>query len=118
MSLKTWLMPPVSQWLLSEKRLNAQRVKAERRRVAAGEPHRVHYFHQPDDPYSALVVQCLPDLLARYRVELVPHVVQPPPDAAAPDRARLVAYSRQDAQRLAARYNQLQLVNWPYMSHR
>jgi 2-hydroxychromene-2-carboxylate isomerase len=62
----------------------------------------VHVFHQADDPYSALLAQCLPALRARYDIELVPHIVPPPTDAAAPDRARLVAYSRVDAALLAA----------------
>jgi 2-hydroxychromene-2-carboxylate isomerase len=77
------------------------REKAERQRLAAGKPHQLHYFHQVDDPYSALAADVLPKFLARYQVELLPHVVGAPPDAAAPDRDRLVAYSRSDAQLLA-----------------
>ncbi len=104
MSLRSLLMPVVSRRILSRERLLKARAKAERERLARREPHRVHCFHQPDDPYSALLASALPALLARYDVELVPHVVSPPADAAAPDRARLVAYSRQDAQRLAAHH--------------
>ena len=101
MSLKSWLMPAISQRLLSRERLLRLRAKAERQRLAAGKPHQLHYFHQVDDPYSALVAAVLPQILARYQVELLPHVVGAPPAAAAPDRDRLVAYSRSDAQRLA-----------------
>ena len=101
MSLRSLLMPPLSQRLLSRDRLLKARDKAERVRRSRGEPHRVHYFHQVDDPYSALLAACLPALVQRYEVDLVAHVVGPPSDAAAPDRDRLVAYSRKDAQRLA-----------------
>ncbi len=101
MSIKAWLMPAISQRLLSRERLLARRAKAERLRLALGGRHQLHYFHQVDDPYSALVAACLPQLLARYDIELLPHLVGPPPPGAAPERDMLLAYSRQDAQRLA-----------------
>ncbi len=101
MSLKTLLMPAISQRLLSRETLRQQRVKAERSRLQQGLRHQVHYFHQVDDPYSALVAAALPHWLARFDVDLVPHVVSPPDDSAAPQRDKLVAYSRKDAQRLA-----------------
>ena len=104
MSIRSLLMPLVTQRLLSHERVLKQRAKAERSRLARREPHRVHCFLQVDDPYSALLAACLPQLQARYDFELVPHVVGPPPAAAAPDRARLVAHSRRDAQRLAAHH--------------
>ena len=65
MSIRSLLMPAVSQWMLSRDRLQKAQAKAERRRKARGEPHRVHCFHQVDDPYSALLAACLPALLAR-----------------------------------------------------
>ncbi len=101
MGLKQLLMPAISARLLSRDRLLQQRAKAERRRVASGLRHQVHYFHQADDPYSALAAQCLAQLVARYEIELLPHIVSPPPDDAAPERERLVAYSRKDARLLA-----------------
>lgn len=104
MSLRSLLMPVLSQHWLSEERLLKARARCERRRRARGEPHRVQLFHQVDDPYSALLAQALPALLQRYDIELQAHVVPPPTDAAAPDRARLVAYSRRDAQLLARRH--------------
>jgi 2-hydroxychromene-2-carboxylate isomerase len=103
-SIKTLLMPAVSQRLLSRERLLAQRVRAEKKRVAAGARHVLHYFHQVDDPYSALAAASLPLLLERYDVDLQAHVVGPPPDNAAPERERLVAYSRRDAAMLARHY--------------
>lgn len=101
MSLKTLLTPWVSEWLLSRERLLRQRARAERRRLRTGARHEVLYFHQVDDPYSALAVQSLQALTERYAVHVQPHLVPAPRDEVAPDRERLVAYSRDDAQWLA-----------------
>ncbi len=101
MSIKSWLMPAISQRLLSRDRLLRQRERAERVRARGSRPHLLHYFHQVDDPYSALTASILPRLLARYDIELRPHLVGAPPDNAAPERAKLIAYSRRDAQLLA-----------------
>lgn len=104
MSLKSLLMPAVSQWFLSRDRLIKQRARAERVRQNRGEAHQVHYFHQVDDPYSALAAACLPRLLERYDINIKAHVVGPPPDSAAAERDKLIAYSRKDAQLLASRW--------------
>ncbi|MBT9456314.1 MAG: DsbA family protein [Burkholderiaceae bacterium] len=90
--------------MLSRERLLQRRASAEAARRRAGQPHLLHYFHQVDDPYSGLAAACLPALLARYDVALQAHVVGPPPDSAAPERERLIAYSRRDAQLLAGRW--------------
>jgi 2-hydroxychromene-2-carboxylate isomerase len=104
MSLKTLLMPMITQHRFARSTLLAQRAKAEKARLASGRPHQVYYFHQVDDPYSHLLAQALPRFLARYQVELKPYVVSPPPDSAAPEREKLVAYSRVDAALLAQRH--------------
>ncbi|HXA46017.1 MAG TPA: DsbA family protein [Burkholderiaceae bacterium] len=101
MSIKTLLMPMISERLLSRKRLLKLRARSERKRVANRQRHQVHYFHQIDDPYSALTAQVLPQLLSRYDIELIPHIVGAPPADAAPERDKLIAYSRRDAQLLA-----------------
>ncbi len=64
----------------------------------------VHYFHQVDDPYSQLVAQVLPDLASTYDVDIVPHLVGPPPDEAAPERSKLEAFGRKDAAQVAPAY--------------
>jgi 2-hydroxychromene-2-carboxylate isomerase len=110
MSVKTLLMPYVTQKLFSRDTLLAKRRKAEKARLSAGRPHVVHYFHQVDDPYSALMVQVLPALAKRYSIELQAHVVSPPPDSAAPEREKLIDYSRKDAQALAG-YRALQFTD-------
>lgn len=80
MSIKSLLMPIVSSRLLSRDRLLKARVKAERLRHSQGEPHRLHYFHQVDDPYSAILASRLGALLKRYDIVLSAHVVGPPQD--------------------------------------
>jgi 2-hydroxychromene-2-carboxylate isomerase len=104
MSLKTWLTPIVMEHMLSQQRLNGKRAAFEKRRSARNEPHVVHYFHQADDPYSALLASVLPRLQARYRIAIQTHIVSPPSDAAAPERSKLAAYSLRDAASLAAHY--------------
>jgi 2-hydroxychromene-2-carboxylate isomerase len=74
------------------------------RRSVRGDVAVVHYFHDVADPYSAVTAQLLPRLRARYRIELVQHLVPPPDAGAAPDAARLAAWSRRDAAMLAAAY--------------
>lgn len=78
-----------------------RRRRLERSRQRNGLPHEVHYFHQVDDPYSALTAQRLADLVRRYEIRLIPHLVPPPPDWAAPDRTRLDAYALRDARAVA-----------------
>ena len=104
MSLKGLLMPAIAGRLLARERVESKRRRLERARANSGKPHLVHYFHQVDDPYSALLAQVLPGIIQRYDIRVVAHVVPPPVDAAAPERDKLVAYSRRDAQLLARRW--------------
>ena len=103
MSLKSAILSRVLQRFLSTERLMKQRDRHERKRLKSGEPERIHYFHQSDDPYSHLTAQILPQLAKSFSAEIVPHIVAPPQDSVAPERERLIAYSRVDAQRLAQR---------------
>lgn len=64
----------------------------------------VHYFHQPDDPYSQLTAQLLKPLADAYRVEIKSHLVSPPDSAAAPERERLAKLAVEDAALLARAY--------------
>ena len=108
-SLKSWLMPVISQRFLSRERLMALRYKAEQKRQAQSRPHVLHFFHQTDDPYSQLLAQAIPQLQARYSVSVLQHLVSAPDDSAVPEREKLKAYSQLDAQRLAAQY----ALRWP-----
>ncbi len=62
----------------------------------------IHYFHGIADPWSHLAVQCLPALIERYRVDIVPHIVGAPAAAAAPEPDRLAGWALRDARQLAA----------------
>jgi 2-hydroxychromene-2-carboxylate isomerase len=104
MSVVRRLAPHVVQTITSPRTRAFRQWVAEQRRRLRGEPHRVLYFHQVDDPYGQLAVQVLPALLERYAIELVPHLVGPPDDAAAPDRERLAAFARRDAADVAPGY--------------
>ncbi len=79
-----------------------RRRTAEVRRRLRGKAHEVHYFHEVADPYSHLAAQVLPSLVARYDVELVPHLVGEADSV--PERAMLAAYARKDAADVAPAY--------------
>ncbi|MES2883379.1 MAG: DsbA family protein [Pseudomonadota bacterium] len=68
-------------------RRTQQRLRAEAARQAEGRPHTVLYFHQVDDPYSALAAQALLPLLDRYDIQLVPKVVARPTPIAIHEQA-------------------------------
>ena len=101
MSIKSFASKQFSTHLLDERRLDKARARAERERRHRGEPHRIEFFHQVDDPYSHLLAQALVKLQERYDVEVVTWLVEPPEDWAAPARALLESYSLVDARRLA-----------------
>ncbi|WP_199556234.1 DsbA family protein [Sandaracinobacteroides hominis] len=66
-----------------------------------GEVPTVHYFHGVSDPWSLLAVQMLPRLEAAHGVRIVPHLVPPPAEAAAPEPGLLADWGLRDAQQLA-----------------
>jgi 2-hydroxychromene-2-carboxylate isomerase len=103
-SLKSWLMPVISQLFLSRARLLKLRMRAEKKRQSQGRPHTLHFFHQEDDPYSQLLATVLPKIQSRFDVTVETHRVSPPEDSAVPERALLKVYSEKDALRLAERF--------------
>lgn len=101
MSLKSYIIPRLAERLLSEKRLNKQRARYERVRQNEGSDHIVEFFHDPSDPYSQLLENVLSSFKQRYEVKVVTHLVAPPDDSAAPEREKLIQYSKIDVIRLA-----------------
>jgi len=96
---------PIAMSLVTSPRTRAlRRLAARAKRRVRGGAREVHYFHQVDDPYSALASQTLRALTERYEIALVPHLVAPPSDAAAPERALLEAFARRDAADVAPGY--------------
>lgn len=85
-------------------RREAKRRMARISRALRRAPATVHYFHQADDPYGHLAVQCLSPLVRRYRIAIRCHLVPPPAEAAAPERELLAGWGRRDAARVARRY--------------
>jgi 2-hydroxychromene-2-carboxylate isomerase len=100
--IKAFIGRGVSRLITSASAQNLRRSIHTWQRRTLGRTPTVHYFHQPDDPYSQLLERCLPILQSRYAVSIVSHVVPPPDVAAAPDLERLRAWSLRDADRLAA----------------
>ena len=101
MSLKSFIVPRAAQKLLGEGRLNKRRAKFERERLMNDEAHKIEFFHDPSDPYSQLLEKVLPQLTENYKIELISHLVSPPDETAAPERDKLIEYSKMDAMRLA-----------------
>jgi 2-hydroxychromene-2-carboxylate isomerase len=101
MGVKALIGPMVSRAITSNRRRDMQRRWFEAARVRSGKPHEVLYFHQVDDPYSALMAGRLAGLVAQYGVLLTPRLVPPPPGWAAPEREKLAAYAQRDAALIA-----------------
>jgi 2-hydroxychromene-2-carboxylate isomerase len=99
--LKAVVARTISGLLTSAELRDARRAVHALRRRLRGTAACVRFFHQADDPYSQLLLQVLSALVANYEIRLELHLVPPPDDAAAPDRERLQAWSRRDAQDLA-----------------
>lgn len=112
-ALSRRLTPPLVAAITSTRTRDLRRWIAERGRRLRGAPHRVDYFHEAADPYSHLAAQRLDALAQRFEIEIVPHLVGPPSDAAAPERDRLVAYARRDAAAIAPSYGLAFPVNAP-----
>lgn len=105
MTLKATLSRHISRLITSPRMAAWRRARASLPRRLRGGPVTVCYFHQADDPYAHLAAQAAKALAARYRIRLVPHLVPPPDDGAAPERAKLEEWSRVDAAALAQRHN-------------
>ena len=77
-SLVRWLTSKVMSAIIREGRVERAQNKAEKARASSGQTHKLEYFHQIDDAYGLLAVQCLQPLLQRYEIELQCHLVARP----------------------------------------
>lgn len=98
------LMSAVANRMIDPDRRARRRRKAEAARIKRGEPHRVEYFHQLDDPYSHLAAQTLVRLAARYDIELVPHLIRPSGGRNQPEADKLAQWARRDAALISPHY--------------
>ena len=80
------------------------RARAERARLRRGEPHRLVYFHQPEDAYSHLAVQLLQPLCERYDIVLETRLCTAEPGANTPEPELLESYARRDCAQVAPHY--------------
>lgn len=101
MSLRSHTVPRIAAKILSKERLDKHRAKFEQARIGSGDDHVVEFFRDPSDPYSQLLEKILPEFQNKYDVRLITHVTGAPEKGAAPERAKLAAYSKMDAMRLA-----------------
>jgi len=99
-SLKSYIVPRIAERILSPARVTRNRARFEAKRQ--GRPQ-IEAFLDPSDPYSQLLSAVLPQLEARYDIDLITYSVGPPDDGAAPERDALAAYATIDALRLASR---------------
>jgi 2-hydroxychromene-2-carboxylate isomerase len=102
--LYRWLTSKVMTRVSDPARLAKQRAGIEKKRLKAGEPHRVEYFHQVEDGYSHLAAQVLRSLAERYAIELVCHLVEGPQGKNVPEPELLLGLSRYDAFHVAPEY--------------
>ena len=80
------------------------RARAESARLRRGEPHRLVYFHQPEDAYSHLAVQLLQPLCERYDIVLETRLCTAEPGANTPEPELLESYARRDCAQVAPHY--------------
>ncbi|MBT5795804.1 MAG: 2-hydroxychromene-2-carboxylate isomerase [Porticoccaceae bacterium] len=99
-----WLTSMFMNRVVSTKRLEKKRIKAEKHRQANNQPHVVEYFHQVDDGYSHLAAQALGALTERYNIDLQCHLVSGPIGENAPEPDLLIDLSRYDASKIAPYY--------------
>ena len=103
-ALMRWLTSMVMSRVVSAKRLEKKRTKAEKHRQANNQPHVVEYFHQVDDGYSHLAAQALGALAERYTIDLQCHLVSGSIGENAPEPDLLIDLSRYDASKIAPYY--------------
>lgn len=99
--LRKYLRPHIVGFLSSQAAHRARRRIFEIRRRAERRGHEIFFFHDLADPYSHLLAQVLPDLVAAYDVTLMQHLVPPPDPESTPQAALLSAHAQLDAARIA-----------------
>lgn len=65
----------------------------------------IHYFHQPDDPYSQLSASFIAQLQQRYKVQIQTYLLDQPSKQINPDQQRLNEWAKRDAAELTKKFN-------------
>ncbi len=102
--LARWLSSRVTTRIASQQRRQRLWRRAEKQRAKSGELHKLHYFHQVDDPYSYLAAQLLEAICANYKVELEVHLVAGPSGDNSPEPLLLQKYACYDCAVVAPHY--------------
>ena len=95
------LIKHLADHLTNPSKIRAARKKHEAKRIKAGLPHVVEYFHQFDDPYSHLSAQVLQTFADRYDIKLVPHLIRASGGDNQPEFEKLARWARRDAELIA-----------------
>ena len=106
MRLETRIRSLGMRALASQRFLKFKRTLARVRGTIDGKPSAVHYFHQVDDPYSFLVVQHLPALIADYNLPLHTHLISNDDAAYQGDAERFAKWAYNDASSIAPFYGE------------
>ena len=74
-SMKKYLISYISEYLLSNRRLNKNRIKIEKKRRSCDLPHTLNVYIAIDDPASYLLLQVLEEFKQRYNLTIKFHTV-------------------------------------------
>ena len=102
--VKRWLTSRLMTRISSPRAVAARHRKAERARLKACALHRVDYFHQVEEGYSALASQLLQRLVERYDIKLHCHLVRGQEGKNAPEPELLARLARYDSALIAPGY--------------
>lgn len=101
MAFKATVRRLLARWITSRAHEKVRRKILSMQAVVTRQPREILYFHRADDPYCQLLVQVIPDLIARFNMPIKPLVVERLPADMYPDPERYEAYTIIDAGRLA-----------------
>ena len=99
------IMPHFAKYVSSDFLLNSKRKMAEVKRNIQNKPHRIDVFIAGADPYSYLLIQLLPELVSRFKLQLKIHTIRDLQAEMFPDYPKWQANSLLDADRLARLYH-------------
>lgn len=99
-----WAMRWQLDAVTNVRRVHKRRDKFEANRKKQGASHEVHYFHQPDDPYSHLTAQILSRFADKYDVTVIPHLIRASGGRNQPEFDKLARWARRDAQLIAPHF--------------
>ncbi len=101
----SYIKPYLLEYFLSDKMLNKRRIKAEKIRIRMNEPHNMIVYLSISDPNSYLLIQVLPEFLARFKVQVTYKTILHKQNAMFPEPDRWDANIFNDSKRMAELYD-------------